>query len=301
MIDAAPDWALWRTFLAILREASLSRAARALNVAHPTVRRHLEELEAALNAPLFVRSPSGLVPTDLARELREPAETMESVAAYMARIASAGAESISGTVRISASEVMGAEVLPPILAAAKARYPGIAIELVLSNAIENVLRNDADIAVRMLRPTHPDLVARRIGTVSVGLYAHRSWIDAHGMPGDIAAVIASGALIGYDRDTLLVRAFGQYGVTVTRADFGFRSDSNIAQLAALRAGLGIGACQQRSAAQDPALVRVLPAYSLALEVWLVVHPNQRGVARVRTVLQALEAGLSEYVDGSGTG
>jgi hypothetical protein len=135
------DWALWRSFLAILRESSLSGAARALDVAHPTVRRHLDELEARLGAPLFVRSPSGLVATELALSLREGAQTMESAAALLVRTASADAGAAAGAVRIAASEIIGVEVLPPILSALKARHPGLSFELTLSNSTEDVLRH----------------------------------------------------------------------------------------------------------------------------------------------------------------
>jgi DNA-binding transcriptional LysR family regulator len=117
------DWALCRSFLAILREGSLSGAARTLNVAHPTMRRHLDELEAMIGAALFVRSPSGLIPTALAIELRAPAESMEAAAEALFRSASAETSEVAGTVRVTASEIMGVEVLPPYLSAIKTSHP----------------------------------------------------------------------------------------------------------------------------------------------------------------------------------
>jgi DNA-binding transcriptional LysR family regulator len=286
------DWALWRSFLAILREGSLSGAARTLDVAHPTVRRHLDELEARLSAPLFVRSPSGLVATELALSLRDAAQTMESAAAHLVRTASADAGATAGAVRIAASEIMGVEVLPPILSALKAEHPGLSFELTLSNTIEDVLRHDADIAVRMTRPAQDGLLARKVGRIPLGLYAHESWIARHGQPDSLADPIASGSLIGYDRDPAIIRALADFGLQATRTDFGFRSDSDLAQLAALRAGLGVGVCQQPIADRDPQLRRVLPAFTHGLEIWLVTHPNLRHVRRVRATLDGLASGLT---------
>jgi DNA-binding transcriptional LysR family regulator len=289
------DWALWRSFLAILDHGSLSGAARALDVAHPTVRRHLDELEARLGASLFVRSPLGLRATELAISLREPAQTMQSAAFLLVRTASADASAVAGTVRIAASEIMGVEVLPPILAALKLRHPGLSFELSLSNGIEDVLRHQADIAVRMVRPAQDGLVARKVGLVPLGLYAHTSWISRHGEPTSLTQLIASGCLIGYDRDPAIIHALAVQGLRVAPADFGFRSDSDLAQLAALRAGFGVGICQQPIAARDEALCRVLPAFTHQLEIWLVTHPDLRKTRRVHTTLDALAGALTSHV------
>lgn len=292
------DWALWRSFLAILREGSLSGAARTLDVAHPTIRRHLDELEAKLGSPLFVRSQSGLVATELALRLREAAQTMEAAAAQLVRIASADAGAVAGTVRITASEIIGVEVLPPILSALKTRHPGLSFEVALTNSIENVLRHDADIAVRMVRPTQDGLLARKVALIPLGFYAHESWIVRQGEPVSLMEVLASGSLIGYDREPGLIRVLTASGFPAIPTDFGFRSDSDLAQLAALRAGLGVGVCQKALAARDPKLRQVLPALTFELETWLVIHPNLRSVSRVRTTLDELARGLISYVDAS---
>jgi DNA-binding transcriptional LysR family regulator len=290
------DWALWRSFLAILREGSLSGAARALDVAHPTIRRHLDELEQLLGAPLFLRSPSGLVPTELALSLRDGATTMESAASLLVRTVSAEAGAVAGTVRIAASEIIGVEVLPPVLADLKARHAGLSFELSLSNSIEDVLRHDADIAVRMTRPAQDDLVARKVGVIPLGFYAHKSWIARHGEPASLPDLIASGSLIGQDREATFIRFLANAGFSAGALDFGFRSDSDIAQLAALRAGLGVGVCQKPLAARDPTLRQVLADFTHGLETWLVTHPNLRSVQRVRATLDGLASGLSAYID-----
>jgi len=288
------DWALCRSFLTILREGSLSGAARRMGVAHPTVRRHLDELEATLGSPLFARSPSGLLPTELARDLQATAEAMEFAAEAFVRTASAEKGAVAGTVRVTASEITGAEVLPPILAAVRARHPGLDFELTLTNAVEDLLRRDADIAVRMSRPTQVDLVARKVGQVTAGLFAHETWLAQHGQPASLDQLIAAHQLIGYDRDPFLLREMQALGVKVERTDFGFRSDNDLAQLAALRAGFGVGLCHTALAARQPSLRRVLPQIAYPLEIWLVVHASMRSMARVRVAFDALATELSHY-------
>ena len=288
------DWTLCRSFLAILRKGSLSGAARVLGVAHPTVRRHLEEIEENFHEPLFVRSPSGLAPTELAQSLRDPAEAMESAFQQLVRTASGAGDAVAGTVRITASEVMGAEVLPPMLRTLRDAHPALEFEVELSDDVADVLRRDADIAVRMLRPTQSELVARRVANVPLGLYVHRRWLEANGAPASLGALVKSRQLIGYDRQMPLITALSALGVRAESRDFGFRSDSTLAQLAAMRAGLGVAVCHMPIAARDPALVRVLPDFTLALETWLVSHPNLRGSLRVRACLDALAKSLATY-------
>jgi DNA-binding transcriptional LysR family regulator len=193
---------------------------------------------------------------------------------------------------------MGVEVLPPILSALKARHPGLSFELALTNSVENLLRHDADIAVRMLRPAQDGLLARKVALIPLGLYAHESWIARHGEPGNLMELMESGSLIGYDRESAFIRALATAGVQATPSDFGFRSDNDLAQLAALRAGFGVGVCQKALAARDPTLRHVLPAFTFGLETWLVTHPNLRNVSRVRTVLDELANGLIRYADAS---
>jgi DNA-binding transcriptional LysR family regulator len=295
------DWSLCRTFLAILRGGSLSEAARSLGVAHPTIRRHLEELEAALAGTLFTRSPTGLLPTELALQLRESAEAMESAAENLQRVASAEIGAVAGSVRISASEIVGVEVLPAILSELHRKHPGLAIEMKASNALDDLLRRDTDIAVRMTRPTQGEVTARKIGTVKVGLFAHATWLRSHGQPKSIETAIRDRSLIGYDRDPALLQALSSRGIAASRDAFSFRCDSDLGQHAALKAGLGVGVCQIPLAAQCAALQRVLPAYSHTLEIWLATHPNMRNVPRIRATLDALATGLRTYLGAAPNG
>jgi DNA-binding transcriptional LysR family regulator len=289
------DWALCRSFLAILRQGSLSGAARVLNVAHPTMRRHLDELEAMIGAALFVRSPSGLMPTALAIELREPAESMEAAAEALIRSASAEAGEVAGTVRLTASEIMGVEVLPAFLAAIRTSHPRLDFEVVLTNTVQDLRRRDADIAIRMTRPIQSDLVARKVGETRLGIYAHRDWVAAHEAPTSLEALVRSGQLVGYDRgDTSILRGLAARGVHATAADFCFRSDSDLAQLAAIRAAVGVGFCQIRIADRDPNLQHLLADLQFGLEIWLVAHASNLSTSRVRLVFDTLARDLQKY-------
>ncbi|MGO8920512.1 MAG: LysR family transcriptional regulator [Stellaceae bacterium] len=293
-MTAEPGWELYHSFLAVLRQGSLSAAARRLRLTQPTIGRHVAALEAALGVALFTRSPGGLVPTPAALGLATHAEAMEAAAEALRRAASGEAEEERGTVRLTASEMMGAEVLPAILARFRERHPDIALELVLSNRNEDLLRREADIALRMARPRQAALAARRIGTVGLGLYAHRRHIAAFGLPQSLEELLRH-PIIGFDRDDSSWRSLGDLGLPVTRELFAFRADSDLAQLAALRAGLGIGGCQHGIARRERDLVPVLPqALSFSLEMWLAMHEDLRASRRVRLLFDHLAAALADY-------
>ena len=181
------SWDLYRSFLEVLRTGSLSAASRSLGLTQPTVGRHIATLEKTLQGkPLFTRSRTGLQPTETARELRPHAEQMAAAAGALLRAASGAAEEMKGAVRITASEIIGAEVLPQILTEFRARQPGVIVELSLSNQSADLLRRDADIAVRMVRPAQKALVARRVGKTVLGLHASRAYLEARGMPRSLA-------------------------------------------------------------------------------------------------------------------
>lgn len=294
MANPDPGWELYRSFLAVMREGSLSGAARALGMTQPSLGRHMRELESALGAVLFARSPQGLTPTELAHELIPHAEAMASASAALRRAASAGRDEISGAVRISASVVIGAEVLPPILTAFRERHPGIVIELVLTNQATDVLRRDADIAIRMVQPTQEALVARHVGRVMLGLFAHRRYLDTHGRPATLAE-LAGHALIGFDTELPYIRRMRPEGLPYLRENFALRTDDDLAALAALRAGFGIGIAQVNLARRDSQLVRLLPdEVAVPLDSWVVMHEDLRQSLRVRRLFDYLGEALGEY-------
>ncbi|MGA0602339.1 LysR family transcriptional regulator [Caulobacter sp. KR2-114] len=293
MTGAAPDWSLYRTFLAVMEEGSLSAAARALGIAQPTVGRHIEALELALGGDaLFTRSPGGLMPTEAALALRPHAQAMAAAAEALVRTASGAAEAAAGTVRVTASEIMGAEVLPPILTDFHEAHPQVSIELALSNRNEDLLRREADIAVRMARPTQEALLARRIGLVWVGLFAHRRYLQRHGEP---QAMDDPGQVaVGFDRDASIPKSVASLGLPPARQFFAFRSDSDLAQLSAVRAGFGIGGCMFGLAARDPNLVHVLKGTRFSMEMWVVMHEDLKASRRMRLMFDHLVEGLTAY-------
>jgi DNA-binding transcriptional LysR family regulator len=289
------SWELYRSFLAVARCGSLSGAARVLRLTQPTLGRHIDELETGLGTPIFTRSPQGLIPTETALALVPIAEAMESAADAMVRAASAKSGEIAGVVRVTASEIVGAEVLPPILSAFANQHPGIAFELHLSNRTEDLLRRDADIAVRMVRPTQTGLVARRLGHTVIGFYAHRNYLAANGTPKTLAD-LSRLRLIGFDRYPVAVMEFERAEFRLKRDMFSLRTDNDLAQLAAIRAGYGIGACQIGIARRDPDLERVLPkSFAVPLETWLVMHEDLRTSQRIRRLFDHLSEGLKAYL------
>ena len=298
MASKDPGWELYRSLLAVLHQGSLSAAARTLGVTQPTVGRHIVELEQALAVALFTRSPRGLLPTEAARALEPHARAMAVAADTLVRAASGEAGAARGTVRITASEIIGTEVLPKILTSFRERHPAVTIELVLSNRPEDLLRREVDIAVRMLRPTQSALVARPIGRIALGLFAHRRYLHAHGAPRNLDAV-RQHSLIGFDRDPYAARLLGQHGMPLTSDLFTLRTDNDLAQLAAIRAGFGIGVCQVGIARREPDFVHVIPDdFGLDLEVWVAMHEDLRATRRMRLMFDHLAAELLVYVASS---
>jgi DNA-binding transcriptional LysR family regulator len=296
MMTNEPGWDLYRSFLAVMRDGSLSAAARALGMTQPSLGRHMRQLETDLGVVLFARSPLGLTPTENAHELVPHAQAMAAASAALRRAASASNHEIRGVVRLTCSEVVGAEVLPPMLATFRRQHPGIVIELSLSNQSEDLLRKDADIAVRMLRPAQTALVARRIGGIPLGLHAHRSYLKTYGRPQTVAD-LQQHALIGFDRETPALRAL-RSRLPFSREDFALRTDNDLAQLAAIRAGFGIGICQCPIARRDRQLVHLLPdAFALELDTWLVMHEDLRTSRRVRLLYDHLVRALGAYAGG----
>jgi DNA-binding transcriptional LysR family regulator len=281
------NWQLIPTFLAVFDQGSLTAAARQLGSSQPTMGRHVAELEAQLGTPLFERTGRGLLATAAARQLADAARAMESGALTLLRGAQQAQTALSGTVRLSASQPVACFLLPPLLARLRAELPGVQIELVVSNAVSDLLKREADIAIRMVRPTQGALVARRIGQVSLSACAHRDYLARRGRPQQPADLLRHD-LVGHDRLPDIVRGFAALGHPVGPQQFGLRTDDLIAYWAAVRAGLGIGFVARYLLRNDPELEPVLPGLALpVLPVWLVVHREIRSIRRFRAVFDCL--------------
>lgn len=295
MANVEPRWDLYRSFLAVMREGSLSAAARSQGMTQPSLGRHVRDLEAALGVALFTRSPQGLVPTDKAHELLPHAQAMAAATASLRRVAATDSDAVRGVVRITASEVMGAEVLPVMLAAFREKHPAVVIELSLSDQAEDLLRRDADLAVRTFRPRQKALVTRKAGQVELGTFAHRRYLKRHGHPSSVAD-LADHGMIGFDHEPAYARSMRPPGFPYQRELFSLRTDSDLAALAVLRAGYGIGVCQVPLAARDRHLVRVLPELvAIPMEVWMVMHEDLRRSPAVRALFDHLATSLAAYV------
>jgi DNA-binding transcriptional LysR family regulator len=286
-MNSSFDWTLVRSFLAALEHGSLLGAARALKSSQPTIGRHIAELESQLGVALFERTGRGLKPLAMALKLADSARAMEAGAHQLQRHVSSLSEEISGTVRITASQTMACVVLPPLISRLKQKLPGIQIELVSSNAVSNLLRREADIAVRMVRPDQTSLVAKRIGKVTIGVYAHRDYLQRAGIPREPVELLEH-ALIGGDKNDDILRGFAAMGQPVTHENFSFRSDDLMANWYAVRSGVGIGFVSDFLARTDTEVVALVPMLKIPpLPVWLAVHREIRTNKRIRAVYDFL--------------
>ncbi|MCF8200324.1 MAG: LysR family transcriptional regulator [Sulfuritalea sp.] len=290
------SWDLARSFLAALNQGSLLSAARQLKTSQPTVGRHIAELESQLGLVLFERTGRGLKPTAVGLRLADAARSMEASALELARLATGTKVSETGTVRISASQPVACYMLPPILRAMQEALPHIQVELVSSNAVSNLLRREADLAVRMVRPEQASLIARRIGNVGVGAYASRDYLRRNGTP-DKPQDLLQHRLVGYDQNEDILRGFARLGTPITQEAFDLRSDDLIVQWEAVRAGLGIGFAADYVAAADPDIVAVVPSLKIpTLPVWLVVHREIRTNKLIRAVFDFLAEAIAQRLE-----
>lgn len=295
-MSSSPDWDLFQSLHAVLAAGSLSSAAKLRQLTQPTIGRHIDQLERRLGAPLFLRSPRGLQPTELALALRPHLDDMSAAAQAAVRDASGAADGSSGVVRVTASEIVGVEVLPPILARFREAHPDIDIEVVLSNRNEDLTRRDADIAVRMARPTQNTLVAKKVGSVSFGFYARPEYIERHGAPSSFDD-LEQHTLIGFDSQPPMSVEGLELRRPVSREMFALRTDNDVAQFAATRAGFGIGVCQH-GLARRSGLVEVMPgALPFRLEMWICMHENLRTSRRMRLMFDHLAAELAQSIGG----
>lgn len=283
----ALDWTLTRSFLAVAESGSLSAAARLLNLSQPTLGRHIAELEKALDLTLFHRRARGLVPTGAAKALLPHARAMRDAAAGMSLAAAGKSESLAGTVRITASRVVSHHLLPQMLATLRRAEPEIQIELVPSDDTENLLFREADIAVRMYRPTQLDVITSHLCDMPIGLYAAQSYLEIHPAPDSLDALMAHD-FVGFDKSDLMLRMMHSLGFDAKREDFPLRCDDQIVYWNLVRAGLGIGGMQTLIADADPTVTRIARFVPLPpLPVWLTAPQALRHSPRIRRVFDHL--------------
>ena len=291
------DWTLVRSFLAVLDAGSLTAAARRSGAQQPTLSRHVAELEAQLGAPLFERTGRGVTPTGAALAIAEAARRMQDAALAVARGLASARSATRGVVRVTTSQVAATWLMPAVLAALQRAHPEIEVELVASNELTNLLRREADIAVRMVRPAQASLIARKLGEIEIVAAAHKSYL-AKAPPLHGAADLRRHRLIGYDRDDTIIRGAAKTGLALTRADFALRTDDQVVYGRLIAEGAGVGFVARYNLRHWPGVVVVLPTLVAgALPCWLAVHREIRSNPLVRTVYDFLARAIPPALRG----
>ncbi|KQX35228.1 LysR family transcriptional regulator [Devosia sp. Root436] len=286
-----PDWNHLRAFLVTVETGSLSAAARGLGLTQPTLGRQVAALEQELGILLFERVGRSLALTVAGRELFESARTMGEVAGRLPIIASGQSQSVEGLVRITASDIVAAHTLPAILKQMHEIAPGIAVEIVAANDVRDLIRREADIAIRHVRPEQPDLIARRCRGTTAHLYGATSYLDTHGRPRS-GADLADASFIGYSEADGLVAELNARGVPVTRASFKWSTGSVVTAWEMIRQGLGLGVMFRDVAEGAPGVEAVLPELApFEVPIWLAVHRELHTSRRIRLVFDLLAEAL----------
>jgi DNA-binding transcriptional LysR family regulator len=287
------DWSLIHSFLSVARLGSLSAAARELGQSQPTLSRAIQSLEAATGLNLFRRTTQGLALTEQGQGLLEAAGQMREAADRFQRQAAGLSTRLEGDVRISANEVIGTYLLPPAVAAFREEHPGVHVDIVTSNRVSSLSKREADIALRMFRPTQPDLVARRLPDIELGFYAHRDYISRHGAPQDFESFLQH-TIIGYDEGMDFIDEAARLGYHFVRDNFAVRSDSLLMHINLLRAGAGICGTHVALARHWPELKRIMDWVPLPpLEFWCVAHSDVQSNTRIRGFMQFLIAWFAD--------
>jgi DNA-binding transcriptional LysR family regulator len=286
------DWTAARALLALAEEGSLSAAARALGLTQPTIGRQVAALEAELGLALVERVGRGLVLTPGGREVVEHLRAMAEAAARVSRAAAGRSQVIEGAIRITASEVYAAFLLPPVIARLRAAHPGITVEIVASNQPTDLLRREADIAIRNFASTQPEVIALRLRDDAARPYATPAVIAALGAPRGMAD-LGDATFLGFANTDVLIDGLRTLGAPVTRRNFPVVTDSHLVQWEFVRRGAGIGLITEAVGDADPAVRRVLPdAPPITFPMWLATHRDLHTSRRVRTVFDLLAAELS---------
>lgn len=286
-----PDWNQLHAFLATVETGSLSAAARELGLTQPTVGRQVAALEQDLGVMLFERVGRSLSLTAAGRELFESARSMSEAASRLTLTASGQSQSIEGLVRITASDIVAAYTLPPILKSLHEAAPGIEIEIIAANDVRDLMRREADIAIRHVPPEQPDLIARRCRGTTARLYAATHYLDAKGRP-DTGAALAEADFIGYSATDGLVGELNARGVPVTRRNFRWTTGSVVTAWEMIRQGLGIGVMFRDAAEGVEGIEPVLPDLPpFEVPIWLAVHRELHTSRRIRLVFDHLAAAL----------
>lgn len=290
------DWNRARTFLATVEEGSFSGAARVLGLAQPTVGRQVAALEQELGVALIERVGRGIRLTAAGADLAEHVRSMGEAASRLSLVAAGQSTSLEGLVRITASEVIAAYLLPPAIARIRAEHPGIELDIIASNAAQDLRRREADIAVRSFRPRDPELVAVKIQDGWGRLYAAPAYLERLGNPTDVAGL--SGAhIFGFDRGEQMVRGLQAIGLPVDSSSFPVVTESHLVQWEMARLGLGICVMMDEVGDAEPGVRRVFDEPAVPVPMWVTSHRELRTSRRLRVVFDILVQELRGICEG----
>jgi len=293
---ASLDWSLLQSFLAVSDEGSLSGAARKLGASQPTLGRQIKQIEAQLGVTLFHRQPRGFTLTDIGAELLAPARAMRDAAMQVSLTAAGRAQNTAGTVRITASIFVANFILPPIIAKIRLTHPEISIDLIPNDASENLLFREADIALRMYRPTQLDVITRHLCDLPLGMYASVDYLNRKGRPQTMDDLFDGHDLVGYDRDEQILRGMRQIGLDAKRDWFQTRCDEAVIYWELVRMGCGIGFSQVHVGHKEPCVEQILHDVPIPpLPVWLTAHQAMQQTPRIRRVWDILAEEIPAFV------
>lgn len=286
------DWNQVRAFLATVEEGSLSAAARALGQTQPTLSRQVTALEQSLGVTLFERGHRSMSLTQSGLELLEHVRAMGAAASRISLTATGQSQTIEGQVSITASDFVAAFFLPPILQRLRALAPAIEIDVIASNSVSDLTRREADIAIRHVRPTQPDLIARLVRESTAHLYAASAYLDAHGRAA-VASELSQADFIGFESPERLLPLLSSLGLTLSRRNFKLTSASGIVVVELAKQGLGIIVAPKEFAVLFGELEQVLPDLEpIPVNTWLVTHREIHTSRRIRLVFDFLAEALS---------
>lgn len=281
------NWDDLKYFLAMAEEGSLSAAARKLNVSQPTLSRRLTALEEDIGSDLFVRTRSGLEMTHFGEQLINSARHMRDDVHTIERMATGHDSSLKGSVVISCVEILGADWMVRQTRPFRDQFPGITVEFKVENAASDLLRREADIAIRMFRPVQNDLIAKRVGTMTYGYYANREYLAANGTPETLDQIEGHEFILPHDEILAHTNKFGKRPYH-PKGNISFRSNNLITLASAVRQGFGIGAYSCIMGDEDPNLVRLFGNMAVfSSDIWLVTHAELRRSARIRAMFDFL--------------
>lgn len=288
------DWNQVRSFLATVEGGSFSAAARVLGLTQPTLGRQVAGLEADLGVTLFERVGKALVLTDAGHELLVAVRAMGAAAGQLSLAAAGQSQTVEGMVRLTVGDAIATFFLPRVLARLRDAAPGIEVDVIVSNELSDLRRREADIAIRHVRPSEPDLIARLVRDGRAHLYATPAYLARHGHPAS-ASALAGAFIIGIDRSERLLEILRTHGLAVERQNFRHYTNNTVVGWEMVKEGLGIGIMMEEIAAATPGVVRILPEFQpIPVPIWLTTHRELNTSRRIRLVYDFLADELARW-------